>query len=135
MTIVSEAMRHDVVTVAPEERVADALELAAATAADHLLVMDGEDLVGIACVHDLAAARADALVSDEMTPIALVVRPDEPIEDAAATMSDRDVPCAAVALGGLLLGTLSGAAVERACGRAGRAHARRRSPRGNMPHA
>lgn len=132
MKLVSEAMRHDVVTVAPDDRAIDALAIAATAAADDLLVMDGEDLVGVVAIDDLAREGASGTVADHMRPVLLVVRPDAPVEEVAVAMATRQVRCAAVALGGLLLGTVSGASLAPSSSRERGGRPRRR---GNMPHA
>jgi acetoin utilization protein AcuB len=114
MTLVSEAMNRSVVTVAPETSMADAVALVRRTGAEHVLVMDEQNLVGILCASDLRGARAGDPVCDAMTVPALTVRPDAPVEDAAATMSECGVGCLPVAVGGLILGTVSEAEIARA---------------------
>ena len=49
-----------------------------------------------------------------MTVPVLTVRPDAPVEEAAETMSACGVGCLPVAVGGLILGTLSEAEIVRA---------------------
>jgi acetoin utilization protein AcuB len=49
-----------------------------------------------------------------MTVPVLTVRPDADVEDVAETMSARGVGCLPVALGGLILGTVSEAEIARA---------------------
>ncbi len=114
MTLVSEAMNRAVVTVPPDASVGDAAALARRSHVEHLLVMDGEDLVGIVCTCDLSGGSPRDAVCDWMTVPVLTVRPDASLEDAASTMEDCDVGCLPVALGGLLLGTLSDEELRRA---------------------
>ncbi len=135
MTLVSEAMNRAVVTVAPDALVRDATAVARRTGADHLVVLDGEDLVGILCTCDLAASRPEEFVHECMTIPVLTVRPDASLDDAAATLADCDVGCLPVALGGLLLGTVSDAELERAGVRGCAARRHCHHHRGNVPHA
>jgi acetoin utilization protein AcuB len=121
MAIVSEAMNRSPVTVAIDAPLAEAAALARESGAEHLLVMDEENLVGILCTCDLSAGREDERVWERMSLPVLTVRPDASLEDAAAAMSDCEVGCLPVALGGLVLGTLSGDELARA-GVPARAH-------------
>ncbi len=114
MTLVSEAMNRSVVTVPPEASLADAAALVRRTGAEHVLVMEDGNLVGILCACDLRGASPDAEVCDRMTVPVLTVRPDAEVEEAASTMNACGVGCLPVAVGGLILGTLSGAEIARA---------------------
>lgn len=113
MTLVAEAMNRSMVAVAPDASVADAAALVRRTGAEHVLVLDEETLVGILCACDLRGP-GDATVSERMSVPVLTVRPDAPVEAAAETMRDVGVGCLPVAVGGLILGTLSGAELARA---------------------
>ncbi|HUL60223.1 MAG TPA: CBS domain-containing protein [Anaeromyxobacteraceae bacterium] len=134
-TLVSEAMNRAVVTVPPDMSMSEAAEVARCAHAEHLVVLDGEDLVGIVCTCDIEASRAGELVCDCMTVPVMTVRPDAPIEEAANTLADCDIGCVPVALGGLLLGTVGDAELARAgvgsCRERKHCHHRR----GNVPHA
>ena len=130
MTLVSEAMNRSVVTVAPETSMAEALALVRRTGAEHVLVLDEQNLVGILCACDLRGARPEAPVCDAMTVPVLTVRPDAPVEDAAETMSECGVGCLPVAVGGLILGTVSEAEIARAGVRAPRPHCQHTHRRG-----
>jgi acetoin utilization protein AcuB len=114
MKLVAEAMNREVVTVPPEASIGDAIALARETGAEHLLVLDEETLVGILCTCDLEAAAAGEHVCDAMSLPVLTVRPDAALEDAAITLGECDLGCLPVALGGLVLGTVSDAELERA---------------------
>jgi acetoin utilization protein AcuB len=114
MTLVSQAMNRSVVTVEPEASLADAVALVRRTGAEHVLVVEDQVLVGLLCACDLRGAHADAAVCDRMTVPALTVRPDAAVEEAAATMAACGVGCLPVALGGLILGTVSEAEIARA---------------------
>lgn len=114
MTLVSEAMNRALVTVAPESPLREALALVRRTGAEHVLVMDEQTLVGVLCACDLRGARPDEPVCERMTSPVLTVRPDAEVEEAARTMCDRGVGCLPVAVGGLILGTVSEAEIARA---------------------
>jgi acetoin utilization protein AcuB len=105
--MVSEAMNRAVVTVEPDESVEAAVEIARATGAEHLLVLDEQTLVGILCACDIRGARPGETVSDRMSLPVVTVRPDTSIEEVALTMDECAVGCIPVALGGLILGTVS----------------------------
>ena len=111
--MVSEAMNRAVVTVEPDEVIAAAAELARRTGAEHLLVVDEENLVGILCACDLRDADPHDHVSDCMSVPVVTVRPDTSIEDVLETMQECAVGCVPVALGGLILGTVSDEELER----------------------
>jgi CBS domain-containing protein len=114
VTLVSQAMSRTFATVSPDASMREASLVARRTRAGHLLVLDGDVLVGILCRCDLRAASPDDAVCDCMTLPVLTVRPDAPLEDAAMTMSEADVGCLPVAVGGLLLGTISEDDLRRA---------------------
>lgn len=105
--MVSEAMNRAVVTVEPDDSIAAAEEIARATGAEHLLVLDEQTLVGILCACDLRNAGPGETVSDCMSLPVVTVRPDTPLEEVAMTMEECAVGCVPVALGGLILGTVS----------------------------
>lgn len=122
MTLVSEAMNRSLVSVGPDAPVAVALALVRRTGAEHVLVLDEQHLVGVLCACDLRGARPDEPVSDRMSVPVVTVRPDVDVADAAATMSDCGVGCLPVAVGALILGTVSEAEIARAGVRGPRPH-------------
>ncbi len=105
--MVSEAMNRAVVTIEPDDTIEAAVEIARVTGAEHLLVLDEQTLVGILCACDLRAASPGETVSECMSLPVVTVRPDTPLEDVALTMEECAVGCIPVALGGLILGTVS----------------------------
>ena len=105
--LVSDAMNRAVVTVEPDDLVETAAALVLATGAEHLLVVDEGTLVGIVCACDLRAPGAGERVSDRMTLPVLTVRPDTSLEEVAETIEECAVGCVPVAVGGLILGTVS----------------------------
>ncbi len=114
MMLVSEAMNRSVVSVPSDATLTEARALVRRTGAEHVLVMDEGTLVGILCACDLRGARGDDAVCERMSVPVLTVRPDAPVEAAALTMSEVGVGCLPVALGGLILGTVSEAEFARA---------------------
>jgi acetoin utilization protein AcuB len=117
MTLVSDAMSRAFTTVAADATVREASALARAAGAGHLLVMDADNLVGVVCCDcDLTGAGPDDAVADRMTVPVFTVRPDATLEEAALTMRDCRVGCLPVASGGLLLGVLTGDALDRVPG-------------------
>lgn len=131
MTLVSEAMNRSLVTVPPDASMAEAVALVRRTGAEHVLVMDEQTLVGILCACDLRGARPQDRVSGSMSAPVWTVRPDVRVEEAAVFLAERSVGCLPVAVGGLILGTVSGmelglAGVEEPRPRCQHVHRRRR---------
>jgi acetoin utilization protein AcuB len=131
--MVSEAMNRAVVTIEPDDTIETAVEIARATGAEHLLVLDEQTLVGVICACDLRAATPGETVSECMSLPVVTVRPDTPLEDVAMTMEECAVGCIPVALGGLILGIVSDDELVR-CGMGARhphrhCHQRRASRR------
>jgi CBS domain-containing protein len=137
MTLVSEAMSRAVATVPADASVADAAEVVRRTGVEHLIVLDGEEMVGVLCTCDLDSADPQDLVCDRMSLPVMTVRPDAALDEAAMTMRECGVGCLPVCCGGLLLGMVSDAELEAAGVPAPRAkrrcHHRHRSP-GAPPH-
>jgi acetoin utilization protein AcuB len=137
MALVSEAMSRAVVTVPADTRVSDAAEVVRRTGAEHLLVLDGENVVGVLCTCDLDGAAPEELVCDRMSLPVMTVRPDAALEEAAMTMRECEVGCLPVCCGGLLLGIVGDAELEAAGVPAPRAkrrcHHRHGSPEA-LPH-
>lgn len=113
--MVSDAMDRSPVTVQSEVPLEDAVALAQQSGAEHLLVLDEQTLVGILCTCDLRDARPGDHVSDRMSVPVMTVRPDAPLEEAAVTMNECALGCLPVAVGGLILGTVTDVELER-CG-------------------
>lgn len=127
--MVSEAMNRAVVTIEPDEPIVVALELARSTGTAHLLVIDEQTLVGILCACDLLDAGSDDRVSDCMSIPVVTVRPDTPLDQVAETMEACAVGCVPVALGGLILGTVSDDDLVRCGVAASRPHRHCHRPR------
>ncbi|MFA4932614.1 MAG: CBS domain-containing protein [Caldisericia bacterium] len=105
--LVREYMTHDLVTIEPEARLSDALNIMRARNVHRLPVVEDDLLVGIVSEKDLlyalpsvdrpiswveASAQAAALpVRQVMHQDVVTVCPDCPIEIAAATMADHNI--------------------------------------------
>src|SRR5664280_954274 len=105
--LVRDYMMHDVVTIEPEARLSDALNIMRAHNVHRLPVVEDNLLVGIVSEKDLlyalpsvdrpiswveASAQAAALpVRQVMQHDVVTVGPDCPIELAAATMTDHKI--------------------------------------------
>jgi len=113
MRLVAEAMNRTVVTIDRGRSLEEAADVLRRTGAEHVLVVDGDHVVGILCGCDLRGARPQATVSEWMSLPIHMVRPDAPVEEASEAMAEREVSCLPVGLGGLVLGTLSEAELER----------------------
>ncbi len=107
MTLVSEVMNRSLVAVAADASMADAVGLVRRTGAEHVLVVDEQVLVGILCACDLRGARAEDPVAANMLSASMIVRPDVDVEEAAVALAGCSTGCLPVAVGGLLLGTVS----------------------------
>lgn len=125
MVLVSESMNRSLATVSPDASMAEAVAVVQRTGAEHVLVMDEQTLVGILCACELRGAPPGDRVSDRMSGPVATVRPDVRVEDAAALLRACSLGCLPVAVGGLILGTLSEAELIRAGVSEPRPHCRR----------
>jgi CBS domain-containing protein len=85
-------------SIPPQATVYQALEIMADKDVGALLVMEGEQLVGIFSERDFARRGTlqnrlarETPVRDMMTPNVLYVRPDQTIEDCMALMTDKHI--------------------------------------------
>jgi CBS domain-containing protein len=133
MALVSESMNRRLVAVSPQASMAEAVSVVQRAGVEHVLVTDEDTLVGILCACELRNGRLDDRVCDRMSRAPATVRPDVPVEDAVATLAAYEAGCLPVAVGGLILGTLSEAELIRAGVGEPRPHCRRmhrrRAPR------
>jgi CBS domain-containing protein len=105
---------HDILTIAPEARVFDALKLMAEKNVGALLVMDTGQLIGIITERDYARklilkgkSSLDTPVREVMTGAVLCVHPDQSVEECMALMTDKHIRHLPVMDGGKLIGVLS----------------------------
>jgi CBS domain-containing protein len=114
MALVSESMNRSLVSVSPDASLAEAVAVVQKTGAEHVLVVDEQMLVGILCACELRGARLEDRVAERMSRHVATVRPDVGLEEAAALLRACSLGCLPVAVGGLVLGTLSEAELDRA---------------------
>jgi acetoin utilization protein AcuB len=106
--LVASRMTSEVLTVAPDTTLAEALAITRAHRIRHLPVLDGERLVGVVTDRDLRlalppawAAQHDELlealhqrtVREVMATSIIAVQPDTPIEDAARLLYTHRIGC------------------------------------------
>ena len=89
---------HDVLSVAPDTAVFEALRLMAEKNVGAMLVLEGETLVGIFSERDYARkvilkgkSSKETLVREIMSSRVLYVRPEQTIEDCMALMTGKRV--------------------------------------------
>jgi CBS domain-containing protein len=110
---VSEIMTNAAVTDRPEETLADAAQKMWKQQTGSLLVIDGEDLVGIVTERDVLKAVATGVVAAEtkisqvMTKDLVSVGPGTSLREAAKIMADRWIRHLPVLDGGKLVGVIS----------------------------
>ena len=138
--LVSHVLKAAVPTVSPDDSVREVRRRCRRSRAHHLLVLDQGTLVGILCRCDLEEAAAEATIGDCMSLPVLTIRADATLSEAAALMSEFEVGCLPVVMGGLILGVLSEEEMSRAhVGRRSgvrcRCHRRRRQARAGRRQA
>lgn len=106
MKLVADAMNRSVVVVDRGLPLREAAGVMRRTGVEHLLVLDGDDVVGLLCGCAFRGAGLDGIVSDRMERVLPALRPDARIDDAATAVAATEGGCLPVAVGGLLLGTL-----------------------------
>ncbi len=135
MKLVAHAMNRGVIAVDRGLSLREAAVVMRRAEVEHLLVLDGEEIVGVLCGCAFRGAGLEGTVSDRMGRIRPALRPDAKIEEAAAAVAESEVGFLPVALGGLLLGTLgevelgaAGVDLPAPVRRAPHRHRRRRRP-------
>jgi CBS domain-containing protein len=105
---------HDLWSIAPDATVYDAIALMAERGVGALLVMDGEQLVGIVSERDYARkvilqdrSSRDTPVSTIMSEDIVSVRPDQSIEGCMALMTEKRIRHLPVLQEGRVIGILS----------------------------
>lgn len=92
----SEAMRTDFITVAPEDTLGETAQKLVDANVGAAVVLDFGRLIGIISERDLLQAMAgrvhtsDARVREWMTPDPICASPDTPVEEAAQTMLENN---------------------------------------------
>ena len=106
-TRIGDSMSTGIVCVVPSVKIADAREVARRRNVRHLLVTSKRDLVGIACLCDLApAVEAQTIASCMASPV-VTISPDATLDFGAEVMRSRRVGCLPVVSGGDLLGIVT----------------------------
>jgi CBS domain-containing protein len=105
---------HDLWSIAPDATVYDAISLMAERGVGALLVMDGEQLLGIVSERDYARkvilqdrSSRDTPVSTIMSKDIVSVRPDQSIEGCMALMTEKRIRHLPVLHDGRVVGILS----------------------------
>jgi len=95
MTRISDVMRTDFITVAPEDTLGEVAQRMVDLSVGSAIVKDFGRLIGIVTERDMLKAAAgrvhtsDARVREWMTPDPITAPPDMPVEEAAQTMLER----------------------------------------------
>lgn len=138
----AEIMTTGVQTVAPELAANEAWELMQRRRIHHLVVKDGQAVIGILSDRDVGgrvggALRARSLVADLMTTRVVTTQPDATVRQIANLMRGRTIGCLPVLKGGRVVGivtasdllTLLGRGIDRPA-----AAARRPTVKFRRPH-
>lgn len=128
--LVKEWMSTSPVTVPPKTPVSEARELMQRKTIRHLLVADGDQLLGIITDRDIRLnlpspatslsvweinyLLAKLTVGEAMTKAVVTIEPERPIQDAATVMLDRRIGALPVVTNGRLAGILTETDVLRA---------------------
>ena len=113
MVEIAKLMCRSLVGVSPSTRADVAEAVAVASGVDHLLVLDCDDLVGVASVLALHRAGTTATVSDCMQMPVPTISASASVDEAVELMRSCDVTCLPVVAGGLILGVLTRAQLGR----------------------
>lgn len=106
MSRIAEVMSRSLLGVSPSTSASEASRLAFEHGVDHLLVLEGDDLVGVVSAGDLQRAQPLAAVLDCMAA-PRTVSANSSVEEAADLMRRCAVGCLPVVAGGLLLGVVT----------------------------
>jgi CBS domain-containing protein len=108
------AKGHDVWHIAPDASVYDALKLMADKEVGALLVLEGEDLIGIISERDYARkvilkekSSMDTPIKEIMTHEVISVRPEQTLQECMALMTDKRIRHLPVLENDQLIGIIS----------------------------
>jgi len=108
---IGELMTEDVLTATAAERADDAWHRMRKGRVNHLVVMDGEAVVGVISTQDLSAAgaagRGKKTVGELMTRGAVSASPTTLVRRAALLMRGRSIGCLPVVDNGRLIGVVT----------------------------
>lgn len=109
-----QAKGHDVWSITPDASVYDALKLMADKEVGALLVLEGENLIGVISERDYARkvilkgkSSIDTPVSEIMTKDVISIRPEQTIKECMALMTEKRVRHLPVLEGNQLIGIIS----------------------------
>ncbi|HSQ62414.1 MAG TPA: CBS domain-containing protein [Polyangiaceae bacterium] len=112
-TLVREVMTTDPAVISPDQTLERAWAMMTDEGYRHLPVVEGGQLVGVLTITDIGRLGATVpslmarSVGEWMTKTPITVKPDEPIESAAAQMGIHKVNCLPVVAGGKLVGIVT----------------------------
>lgn len=105
---------RDIISITADASVLDAIKLMADKAIGSLLVMDGDDLMGIVTERDYARkvivkgrSSKTTQVGEIMTAKPLTARPEETVNDCMTVMSDKKIRHLPVVEGETVVGLIS----------------------------
>lgn len=119
--VMAEIMSTDLAAIPPWISMDAARKIAALKKAEHLLVEDQGQLVGVVSGADLVSAPAADTVGAWTTLARISVTPMTSVARARHLMTKNRLPCLPVLAGAFLVGLVTRDAVERAIARAARA--------------
>jgi CBS domain-containing protein len=105
--------RNQVYSVGPEDSIVDALKVMAENGVGAVLVISGEDILGIFSERDYARRGIlkgnppETHISEMMTKVIYYVHPTQSLEDCMAEMTDKHIRHLPVIDNGKLLGVIS----------------------------
>jgi acetoin utilization protein AcuB len=115
--LVRDIMTSPVAAVPPEATLEEAYRMMQEKEIRHLLVFDGERVVGVVTDRDLRLATSalaaapfppECRIASVMVRSPVTAAPDDPVEDAARVMRERKIGCLPVMEGERLLGIVTG---------------------------
>jgi acetoin utilization protein AcuB len=107
MVRVGDVMTKGTATLASEVSAQEATRLAKKLGVHHFLVMEGDCILGVVCLCDLAEAGANEPISDCMTAPVACVEETASLAYAARTMKGLGVNCLPVVRAGRPLGLVT----------------------------
>ena len=117
MTVVAQLLKHKrdaIYSVEPEAPVLEAIRLMAEHGVGALLVMQGQELLGVVSERDYARkvilkgrSSSETLVREIMSSPVITVRPDQSVRDCMQIVTDKRIRHLPVVTGERVVGVLS----------------------------
>jgi acetoin utilization protein AcuB len=104
---IQDVMSKRVVSIAPKATISAARERLRTDEIDHLVVVDGKEIVGIVAGKDLARAGNEQPVENAMTRDVVTIEPEATLRHAAGVMRGRAIGCLPVVEHERLVGILT----------------------------